>query len=331
MATTTPILASRYNTLKDRINLVLGISDPATPTFGYGESFSTNGVLGSRAANDLANADKVTAQDYEDLYIDIIRCKSHQQGASNITIDQFVVGDYETNTTSTDKIEEAYVLNLESLASDIETDRFLIDDTNLTLTTLSTASSTRADSSGPWNGIISHIFQVTFDTEVARRHFFNAGGEIRMGASVDYTGSDAKTVEWQIILNNMGTTSFKANETVNNTGVGTASSIGSYDLTSSYQLIYSRTGSAVYANNRYNIYAAENATIDQTSSIIFKVEFIDGVPNDPTWGIDESVLGTFNSNVQLSTPDGEVTINGTTYPTVVIPTNPVGQIVKSLS
>ena len=148
-----------------------------------------------------------------------------------------------------------------------------------------------------------------------------------MSASVDYTGSQAKTVDWQSILNAMGTISFKAEETISNAGVGSSSSIGNYDLTTTYQLIYSRTGGAVYARNRYNIYALSlNST-----SIQFKIEFIDGSPNDLTFGIDEVVFGTFNSTVQSATPDGTIIINGTEYPTVLISTDPVGSNLRNLS
>jgi hypothetical protein len=407
----TTVLASRYNTLRDNVNLVLGPSTPAALTYGYGQAFSTNSVIGTRTVANPVNADKVSAQDYEDLYIDLIRTRAHQIGSS-VAIDEFVIGDYETNTgiadnyllewiasytytngvvvyyntyayecieehtstsvfdpskwsiisfnlndtvhynnslyrciqsyTSTgsfdltkwnlvvDKIEEAYILGLESLATNIIADRFTVAPDNLRLTSTLSASSTRP-STNSWNGTISHIFTMTFANDTARRHFFNAGGQIRISASVNYTGSQAKTVDWQSILNAMGTISFKGFETVNNAGVGSGSGVGNYTLTGSYQLIYSRSGGAVYARNRYNIYAANSATLDGTSAIIFKVEFVDGQPNDLTWGIDEVVLGTFNSNVQTATPDGEININGTVYPTVFIETDPTGSIVRNLS
>jgi len=323
------VLASRYNTLRNQVNLVLGTSADVTPTYGYGQEITTNSVVGSRSVSNVVDADKVSAQDYEDLYIDLIRTRSHQVGAA-VAIDDFVIGDYETNTVNTDVIEEAYILGLESLAANIVTDRLVVDPNNLTITNLNGATSTRLPTS-TWSTVISHIFTVTFDTELDRRHFFNAGGQIRMSASVDYTGSQAKTVDWQSILNAMGTISFKATETISNAGVGTGSSIGNYDLTSSYRLIYSRTGGAVYSRNRYNIYAAESATGDSTSAITFKVEFVDGRPNDLTWGIDEVVLGTFNSIIESARPNSQVTINGTTHPAVIIDSDPVGVTVRPLS
>jgi len=325
----TTILASRYNTLRNNVNLVLGTSSASAPQYGYGQSFSTNSVVGTRSVVEPSDATKVSAQDYEDLYIDLIRTRSHQVGAT-LSIDDFVIGDYDTNEATADKIEESYVAGLESLAANIISDKFTVASVNLTVANDSTASSTRAGSS-TWNGSISHIFTTTFNTDIERRHFFNAGGEIRFSASVDYTGSQPKTVDWQTILNAMGSTSFKATSTANNSGVGAATNTGNYDLTSSYQLVYSRDGGAVYANNEYRIWAREYTTGNSTSAIQFKVEFVDGSPNDPTWGIDEVVSGTFNSNVQTATPNSQITINSTVHDAVIINNTPVGTIVRTLS
>ena len=142
----TTILASRYNTLRDQVNLVLGFSTAPSPQYGYGQTFSTSGVNGTRAAADPTDADKVTAQGYEDLYIDLIRTRSHQVGPT-VAIDEFVVGDYETNGATTDKIEESYILGLESLAANIVTDKFNVYASNLTIQPLPAASSTKPSSS----------------------------------------------------------------------------------------------------------------------------------------------------------------------------------------
>ena len=323
------ILASRYNSLRNLVNQVLGVSVGISPTYGYGQTFNTTGVTGTREVTPITDADKISAQDYENLYIDLIRLRSHQIGSA-LAIQEFVVGDYETNPETVDKIEEAYVLGLESLAANIATDRFTVAPANLTIASLPDASSTRPASAGSWNNSISHFFAITFNNATERRHFFNAGGEIRLSASVDYTGSQAKTVDWQVILNAMGTISFKAQTTVNNKGIGTGSNIGNYGLTTTYQLIYSTTGGSIYARNRYNIYAAESVTLDGTSQIKFKVEFVDGAPNDLTWGIDESVFGTFNSTVSTATPSSQITINGTTHDAVVIPNTPIGSNIRLL-
>jgi hypothetical protein len=325
----TTILASRYNTLRNNVNLVLGTSAASSPQYGYGQSFSTNSVVGTRSVIDPSTATKVSAQNYEDLYIDLIRLRSHQVGSS-VAIEEFVIGDYDTNAATTDKIEESYVVGLETLATNIVTDKFNVAATNLTIASLSAANSTRAYST-TWNGTISHIFKVVFNTELERRHFFNSGGEIRFSASVAYTGSQPKTVDWQSILNAMGSTSFKAESTSNNASVGTGTDIGNYDLTGSYQRVYSRDGGAVYANNEYRVSAINLSTSDTTSAIQFKVEFIDGSPNDPTYGIDEAVSGAFNSSVQIANPSSQISINGTTHNAVINNVVPVATVIRPLS
>ena len=320
----TVVQASRYNNLRARINSVLGLSTTSSPEFGYGQ-----GLTGATAG--VLTAEKIGAQDYEDLYIDIVRARYHQIGSS-ISIDDFVVGDYEANPSTADKIEEAYITGLENLATNLETDKFVVDSSQLAVTGLLDAgnnlmTSTRSSTSGPWNGQISHIFTVTFPTNAARRHFFNSGGQLRFQGSVNYTGSQAKTVDWQTILNNMGQISFAASSTYSNSGVGSGYPVGNYGLTSAYRLCYSKSGGALYSRNDYEVRARQVSG----RVIQFKVSFVDGQPNDTTYGIDELVFGEFESSILLATPSGQVNINGTTYPTVTYQeTTPVGSIISPL-
>jgi hypothetical protein len=327
----TVVQASRYNNLRARVNTVLGASATSAPQFGYGQGTTTNAVIGTQAVTSPVDADKIQAQDYEDLYVDIVRARYHQVGSS-YSIDDFVIGDYENNPATADKIEEAYITGLENLATNLETDKFLVDSSQLAVTGFVDANSNSMSSirygiSGVWNGSISHIFTAEFPSAAARRHFFNAGGQVRCQANVEYTGSQAKTVDWQTILNNMGQISFAANSTYSNSGVGTGYPVGNYQLNSAYRLCYSKSGGALYARNDYEIYARE---VSQ-NTIQFKVTFVDGSPNDPTYGIDESVFGDFESSIVLALPTGSVNINGTVYNTVVYQEElPVGATISPL-
>lgn len=319
---TITIEAARYNTLRALVNKVLGNSTTTARDYGYGQSFNTLSVTGSRTDASLVNADLISAEDYENLYIDLIRTRIHQVGSAAVAVEPFVTGDYNTNLTNTDKVELAYTQAIEALGANIETDRFKIhtstqaDIINLTTASNAPIVSTRLNSvSGNWNGVKSHIFQVQFASDLQRQHFFNAGGEVRLSAKVTYGGSQAKTVDWQTQLIAMGVISFKATETLSNNGVGTGYAVGSSNLTSTYKLCYSKSGGSAYYRNDYTVWAlALNA-----STIQIKVEFDDAQPNDTTWGIDESVLGDLTSTVQLLQPNGSATINGTVYDTVVIP------------
>lgn len=328
----TSVLASRYNTLRNQINLILGTSAISNPTYGYGENVSTTtkSGTGGEPTPETINSDKISALDYEQLYIDIVRCRAHQIGPSAITIDEFVIGNVEENPSTADKIEEAYISSLESLSANVLTDRYLIDATtqastqNLLDFQNSHVTSTYNNN---WTAFINHIVQVTWPSAEARRHFFNAGGEVRFNASVLYTGSQQKTADWQSAMSNMGTISFKADRSFSNSSVGQGQTVGNNNIGSSYSLCYRKDAGLTYSLSAYELYAREIS--DQT--IQFKVLFDDPAPGG--WSIDETVLGSFTSNLGLLIPDGSVSINGTSYDTVVYPSNllPVGSEIVSLS
>lgn len=325
----TIIINERYNNLINLVNKVLGNSSVSDPTYGYGQGTNTSLVLGTQETG-IQGSDKISASQYRNLYIDIIRARAHQIGTGAVSVDPFVVGDYDNNPTTADKIEETYIQGLESLANSLDVDRFIIEANQGDVENLKTSSGTNVESTrlnsiqGDWNGTITHIVDVEFSDAAARRHFFNAGGEIRLSASVDYVGSQAKTVSWQEQLDEMGTISFKANETDSNTGIGIGVLIGNFQLTSTYQLCYQQNGGAVYEENTYEVHAL--SLTDDT--IRFKIEFNDTVPGTYYY-TDENVFGDFTSIFSLFRPSGTVTINGTAYTTVDLPA-PIGIEVSAL-
>ena len=330
----TTILATRFNNLQDRLDAVLGTSGSAAPTFGYGQTLNAALDVAGTRANTLPNSDKITAQQYEDLYIDIVRCRAHQVGAAAVTIDDFVIGDFETNAANTDKVEEAYISALESLMTTIELNRFNIDiATQATTALLTTAanvpiSSTYTNSvNGSWTNFLNQIFTVTFPTVEDRRHFFNAGGEIRFNAEVAYTGAQQKTADWQSSMAAMGVVSFTADDTYSNSSVGSASNIGNNSLTSTYQLCYRKDAGTTYSQSAYELYALQTGP----RTIQFKVFFTDPAPGG--WSIDEPLYGDWTSSASLLIPDGSVTINGITHNTVVIESSelPSGSNIVNLS
>ena len=329
----TTIEASRFNTLVQRLQSVLGTSSTGTPQVGYGSTFSVDTVTGSRNQIDLSVVDKVSEEAFVNLYTDLVRCRVHQVGTGAFTIDPFVVGDYLTNGISTDKIEETYITGLESLMTSIETDKFEIDIAsqanidNLRNSSGSPITSFRAESvRGPWNGTISHIFSVTFGSALQRRHFFNAGGEVRFSASNAYTGSQSKSINWRNLLTAMGVVTFKADRTFSNNAVGIGSLIGNYQTTGSYQLVYRNSGTSPYSGNYYEIYAR---SVSDTE-LQFRVWFRDIDPEAPPQ-IDEDVFGDLESKIELAIPDGSVNINGTDVDTVVFAGSIVGTQTTSLA
>lgn len=322
---TVVIESTRFNNLVQRIVAILGNSTNTLPTTGYGESINVDpfGVTGSRNQTDLSNVDKIDDEQFRNLYIDLVRCRVHQIGAAAFSIDPFVVGNYETNQSSTDKVQESYIQGLETLMTQIETDKFEIDVATQADIVALTSSSRLESLQGPWNGTLSHIFTVNFNSIEDRRHFFNSGGEIRFSADLAYTGSQDKTLKWQTLLNNTGVVSFKANSTLSNASVGSGSNTGNYQLTASYQLIYRNTGLNPYSGNAYEIYALQNSS----TQLQFRIYFADTDP-ETGFAIDEDVFGDLTSTVEYARADGTVDINGELFDTVVF-NNPVNAVTIS--
>lgn len=296
MATGDIIRAARFNNLQSRIETILG---NGSGTDGYGQAVSSEQV-NVNDQNFLLSVERMN-----NLYNDMIKARVHQTNSipteiTQVTINNIIaeensvfVDNDGNETTDPDGASKGFA-DFERLMTEIETDKFLIDPDQADTTDVITSQRTTS-----WNGVLTHIVQVTFTDADARRHFFNSGGAITFRATL--TGaSGQKGSDWTSMLSNMGTISMNYNSTTN-TGSGdtapSGSTIGNYDLTSSYQMIFRKNGSlAQYAENDYNIQAKEIAA----NAIEFLIEFRDDDVGDKTGlgpGVDENVNGTLTSTV----------------------------------
>lgn len=300
------VLASEYNNLRSRISSIMETD--------YGQSLNANSDVTGDYDTNTVSTDRVSAEQWNNLYIDMIRARMHQD--SSFIQQPLWTGDYTTNTSATDKVSQVDYDYLFGLMNDIELNNRTLDINNQsTISSLSTSSRTTG-----WNTTVQHEFTVTFASAAQRNYFFNAGGQIRFDASIEYTGSDPKTLEWQSLLNNMNSIAMNYTETFSTAGLGSSSLIGNSDLTSSYQLLYQRLAST-YSGNNFQIYGR----FASSSILQFLVQFND----DSTGNVDELVQGTLNSNGQAVVPDGQVIIGGTPYNTVVLAA-PSGNTVSNL-
>ena len=91
---------------------------------------------------------------------------------------------------------------------------------------------------------------------------------------------------------------------------GGGSTVGNYDLTTSFQNIYQKIGSgtysAVYAGNIYTV----KARSDISTRIIFRIEFNDVVFDN---NVDNNVDGRLESVVQHLRADGDVIVPAPSY------------------
>ena len=289
------ITATRYNALQTRVENILG---NGSGTEDYGQT---------SASNQVAVGNEVTASHVNQLKTDIDRVNRHQTNQAAGTIASITIGDLIADETSDDPngTLKGFV-DYEQSMNTLETspNRFRLAPLQSTAT-----SDPDTLTFGPtqWRSQLNGYLRVVFTSADARRHFFNAGGTITFVSSLVSTatgGNVAKTNDWSTMLSNAGTVSFGYNYTsTSNTGTGSA--IGNYQLTSSEQQVFRKTGSGVYADNNYYIRAKEvNST-----TIEFRV-WMNEADTGSTSGakgvvpIDEYVVGNLTTTMGVVRASG---------------------------
>lgn len=299
------ITAARYNSLQATVENIMG---NGAGQFGYGQTLASSQV----AADTTIDSGHMST-----LYTDLINARVHQVGSVPNSVATVSAGDV-IEEDATDTGTARGILQYEDLASTVETDKALIYTADTSQSTI-TANKTNSSSTTSWNGVRDHIVTVTFATADARRHFFNAGGEIRFTADLDPAASNGKNNDWNSLLANMGTVTFKSNNCPSlGSSPGTSFNIGNFNMTATDQLVFQKDGTGVYAENDYNIKAKElNST-----TIQFTIQFRDDDVGDDTNNDgainpqDESVTGTLQSVVGERLPTGSrVSLTSPTFNT----------------
>ena len=288
----TKVFASEYNAIQAAINTVLGIGAGGS---GYGQP-----VLSSQ----VSTSSSITVAQWSNLRADLLKAYLHQGLPGNLplpSIPQKTTPPY-TIVTYSDYNRYLDLSNVITANAGITPPAG-----QATLQTFSSGSYTSA-----WNGQLTHLVVLTFATADQARFYFNSGGNIQFSASlINYPGypgygaqsaSYAKNSDWNMLLNNMGTTTFGKNSTVNSgngTGQTILSAVGYFQLTTGEQNIYRKTTSdASYTPNQYDLYA----NIDVTGAIItFNIRFKDLATisgHNASFAIDENVEGSLTSLVQ---------------------------------
>jgi len=281
------ITAARYNNLQSRVATVMGVGSGDD---GYGQNLASSQV----ATNAI-----VLATDMQTLYTDLANGRIHQTGTQPTEIAFINQSDI---ILDSDSINKKGVVQFENLTTSLENNKFVIAGSQA-----SAEPGVQAQYTQNWNGSLSHIFDVVFADSDHRRHYFNAGGEIRLASNITYTGTSAKTIDWMTMLVNIGTVKFNYTSTLS-TGTGNGSAIGFHNLTTSYQQVFIKNGSGNYAANNYKV----EAQLNGTTSVRFRVTFNDDNTGNPN--TDENVLGTLNSTItQLRATGNAVEVQSPTY------------------
>ena len=183
-----------------------------------------------------------------------------------------------------------------------------------------------SDSTGNWTASAIQVVNVTFDSADEARYYFNGGGYIQINPQmVSYT-SDAKARSWDALTQMCGTIRLEAQGTAvsgssnsitvteahTSSEVTLATTIGYYDMTTSYQTIFQRdltTSGSPYISggaNNVKIEAKSNGTQGSNSDtgtvITFKISFLDASTDqtydkseyDPLDVMDGTVRNSFN-------------------------------------
>lgn len=278
----TLIAALDYNNIQSKLATIFGTG---SGDYGYGQTVTSSQV----SVNN-----KVSVSQWSTLRGELIKCRQHQTGLDETAT--------LTNPTTATKVTEADRAAYAAMADLITVNRLVIPPVgqasleNLFAPAVRTAA---------WNGTITHTVTVNFGTSDACRAYFNAGGSFRFSGSRSGGTAGLKNTSWTTLLTNMGTINFGRNATTT-TGSGTAQALGYANITTSNQIIYSKsTEEPTYTGNLYRISVAGNAASGSNSTVVFTIDFIDGSgqPNPP-WGSDENVDGTLTSTIQVYRASG---------------------------
>jgi len=285
-------------------------------------------------------SDTVESEQWRDLMLDIQSVHVHQTGSLNTGLnhpsDGFVVGadtstGYNQGTGARPAVTGGATMGFNDYEDGVTTisnynpSHLSFPDANFSSS--AATASTRNPSwgigtaSGPTS--IYHIVTATFASAAARNYYFNAGGRLAFSASMASIGSGAsqgKNQDWADMFTAMGTIKFDKFSTSGDSG--TSAGRGMDDLTSSYQLLFTKTGSGNYNDNVYTIEGREVST----TVVRFRIQFEDGDTGTGNLGgagtntpIDEPVTGNVTSNFLSQRPDSSFTYNSTSYTACDLP------------
>lgn len=234
-----------YNTIQGILAKVLGPPTDALPRYGYNQTLTSSQV---------AVGNRVTLNQWTTLRSDMIRARGHQTGSSS-----------ESNNislpTSLSLVSEATRSEYLTYANLIDTYRDIVGDQQISSDNTITAQ--RIDD---WNGNLTSTLTITFGDNPTMRAFFNAGGYINFSANLTGTFNTFSTLKdntWALMFSQMGTIKFdRSGTTLAQGSSGTITSIGFFNLTNSYQTIFTKTApGADYSNNTFVIAAQANAGV----------------------------------------------------------------------
>ncbi len=236
-------LASDYNTLKNEVNFWFGDSNAAM-VFGAGDQ---NKGWGGSNASAVVQGNEMLASEMNAL---IDRCNIGEDICNSVAgqLSQIVAG----NTPTAAEFNA-----IESKSDLINTNRLDIEAAEMSL--VAGGNSVR---STDWSAAIDCTFRYTLASFAKARYFFNSGGAFNISAAITgySTGTGYDGAGFNEIFTTMGTILMNHTETTQSGSGGTPTSIGYYDLTTSYAEIFGQVGTGAYTDAIFIIEARRSAT-----------------------------------------------------------------------
>jgi hypothetical protein len=275
---------SNYNTLQDKVQLLLGTG---TGSRGYGQVLQTADVFAGNV---------VTAAQWTALRNDILSVRVHQDGNPPPAL---------ISITKGAPVDFGIIPNFDNILTAADFNRFSIAAGQSTV-----SQKASQNTSATWSAQAQATLTVTFGTSDIGRYFFNSGGKIRILATRTGGSTSAQNNAWTNFLANTGIVPFGA------VNIGT---VNYYNLTDVYQVYYQGSLSTPYTANYFRLEAKtdvadnSNGTATQLDiRITLKDDYVDpdvpaGYPagtNPPSGTVD----GTLSFVVE------ELKASGSLYP-----------------
>ena len=167
-----------------------------------------------------------------------------------------------------------------------------------------------------WNTSLTAEATFTWANEGLCRAYFNGGGRIGMSASRSGGTSSTQNTDWTNLFSAMGDV-FIDYQTAGGSS-GTNANLGFYELSTSYQLLWTKLGSGAYASNYFKLFGKVNSTTNPTV-VTLKAELSDpytaaaAAANDGAIGPDRVPSTADDADGYTDSIDGTLTINGRTH------------------
>ncbi len=281
---TSQFTSDDFNLLANDINEIVGIGAGDS---GYGQQ--------QLFVNHVNRGQKLMKKNWMELFYSIRFAAAHQ-GTELTTAADIYVGDF----TKMDPV----IQTIDTIRADISNIRS--NKLNYTITKMSTQQNIlsqmhvyvnpeqtpEATADEIWNSTIDEQkfeFKATFADEDDRRHYFNAGGEIRIQTQLsNYPTSYGPSVAWASLFGNVGNVIFNHIETKSSNNIGNPG-VGFNELTTEYQKVYYRSVDSMPGDPTPNKSVTEHqievwARLGGSDSIEFYVYMKNDPDRDPESG-----------------------------------------------